>query len=109
MEELSTSEQLRRFNFALNGLLKGISPEDNAEQKLLDKIRLLLGQVKGDYHGFEYADSGREQAIHAAKLQQRLKGLHDTILKASENNVFSPIDVAELSTAIERLQERIGR
>ena len=109
MEDISTSEQLRQFNFTLNGMLRQIDPEDATDQKLLDSVRLLLSQAKGDYNGFEYAESGREQAVFAAKLQKRLAKLHAVILKGSESNLFSPIDVTELSTSIERLQERIGQ
>lgn len=109
MQELSTSEQLRQFRFLLNGLLKAIDVDNQVELRLLDAIRLLLGQVGSDYRSFEYADSGRQQAVYAEKMQQRLHKLHVAILKASETNLFSPVDVAELSTAIERLQDRIGR
>lgn len=109
MEELSTSELLRQFTFSLNGLLKDIVAEDRAQQKVLDTVRLLLGQARSDYQSFEYADSGRDQAVFAEKMQKRLARLHAAILKGSESDMFSPIDVAVLSTAIERLQERIGR
>ena len=108
MEKLSTSEQLRQLSFMLSGQLRHIVAGDMAEQKLLEAIRLLQGQIRDDYQGYEFADSGREQALFAAKLRKRLGKLNGTILKASEHNLFGPVEVAELSTAIELLQERIG-
>lgn len=109
MEERSTAEHMRQFNFSISGMLSVLVARNNDEQKALDAIRLLLSQVKSDFHGFEYADSGKEQVEYAAKLHKRLTKLHAAILKASESDLFSPIDVAELSTNIELLKERIGQ
>lgn len=109
MEQVSTSELLRRLTFDVRGSVSQLVARDAAEQKLLDGIRQDLGRVRSDFQGVEYAESGREQAEHAAMLRRRLTTLHGRILKASEYDLFDPIEVAELSTAIERIKERIGQ
>ena len=53
---------------------------------------------------YELSETRDEQLTNAKRAQQWLAKAHKEILKASEGNIFSPADVAQLSAHIDQLR-----
>lgn len=73
------------------------------QKDLVTKLKHQLVDAKLDARDYEYAETRAEQLQHAKEGKKRLKGLNQSILKASEYNLFGAVDVAQLSARIEQL------
>jgi hypothetical protein len=73
------------------------------QRDLVTKLKHQLVDAKLDTRDYEYAETRAEQLEHAKAGKKRLRGLLQSILKASEYNLFGAVDVAQLSARIEQL------
>lgn len=73
------------------------------EQNILTDLRQLLADARiyvGDYELSEMRD---EQVDNAKKAKKYLAQARQLILRASEFNIFGPVDVAHISAQIDQL------
>ena len=77
------------------------------ERQLLSAIKRLAIDAKLDVRDYEYAETRTEQIVLGKTGVKRLEELRKTLVAASEYNLFSAIDVAQLSAQIEQLISRI--
>lgn len=82
---------------------------DRAQIKLVGTIKRLLQDVRLDIRDWEVADSREEMQIHAKEALQRLEQAHETILLASEHNIFSAIDIADITARFDRIAAGLRR
>ena len=80
---------------------------DRAEQKLLALAKRLAVDVRLDVRDYELAETRPEQERLGATARKRLDHLQRTVLQASEHNLFSAIEVAELSAQIDQLRAAV--
>jgi hypothetical protein len=57
---------------------------------------------------YEYADTRAEQLTYAVAGKKRLDQVRRNIVKASEQGLFSAIDVAQLSANLETVSEQLS-
>lgn len=73
------------------------------QKELVISIRHQVIDARLDARDYEYAETREEQLRIAKEGKERLTQLEKTILKASEYNVFSAIDTAQISARIGQL------
>lgn len=76
---------------------------DHMQLKLVGTIKRLLADTRLDIRDWEMADSREEMQKHAREALKRLEQVRHSILLASEHNIFSPIEIAELSAHFDHI------
>ena len=109
MESESLLKQATVLQGQLNGILSAFdidefSPE---ERKLTHLIKRLAIDARLDARDFEYAETRLEQTRLGATAVKTLERLRQAILAASEHNLFSAIDVAQITAHIEYMISKI--
>lgn len=82
---------------------------DRTELKLVGTIKHLLADARLDIRDWEMADSREEMLRSAQEALKRLDQARDTILLASQKNIFSPVDVAEISAQFDAFAYELRR
>lgn len=93
----------------LNGMLSGMDvlALERPLQKIVLGLKQQLVDARLDIRDYELSETRDEQLRYARSSKQRLDDLKRAILSASEYNVFSAIDVAQLSAQLEQIYERL--
>src|SRR5690348_16037062 len=73
------------------------------EQRIIAVIKQQTADARLDVRDYEYAETRAEQEVAQKVAKRRLKEVTTAILVASEYNIFSAIQVVELSTKIEQI------
>ncbi len=74
-----------------------------AERKIVTELRRDLVDSRLDIRDYELSETREEQLGKAKIAKERLDQVRKHILAASEINVFSAIDVAQLTAIIEHI------
>lgn len=82
---------------------------DHTQLKLAGTIKRLLSDTRLDIRDFEMADSHEEMQKHAREALKRLEQVRHSILLASEHDMFSAIDIAELSAHFDHIASELRR
>lgn len=80
---------------------------DQAERTDVAQTRQLLADSRLDIRDYELSETREEQLGNAKEANARLEKLRGRILVASEHNMFSAIDVAELSARLDEIVDRL--
>lgn len=97
--QLDVSNLLRKFDLTL----QNTAVRDN----LLD-LKQDLGAAWIYARDYEYSETKAEQTDNGRRATRWLVKANAKILKASENNIFGPVDVAHLSAQIEQLKSELN-
>lgn len=73
------------------------------ERNLVEQIKRVATDARLDARDYQYAETRAEQLTLATAAKKRYQTLQQHILKASEHNMFSAIEIAQLSAHIEQL------
>ncbi len=73
------------------------------ERNLVEKIKRVTTDARLDARDYQYAETRVEQQASATAAKKRYQSLQQYILKASEHNMFSAIEIAQLGAHIEQL------
>jgi hypothetical protein len=82
---------------------------DRTELKLAGTIKRLLADTRLDIRDWEMSDSREEMQKNAREALQRLEQVRETILLASERNIFSAVDIAEISAHFDHFALELRR
>lgn len=82
---------------------------DRAELKLIGTIKHLLADTRLDIRDWEMADNREEMQRSSHEAVKRLEQTREIILLASEKNIFSPVDVAEISAQFDTFALELRR
>jgi Sec-independent protein translocase protein TatA len=72
-------------------------------QKIVRELKHTIVDARLDVQDYELAETREMQLKNAKESKERLEQVRQGILAASEHNVFSAIDVAELGAKIEQI------
>jgi hypothetical protein len=75
------------------------------EVKLLAALRQNLIDARIYAHDYELSEMREEQLDNAKRAKKYLEQARQQILRASEFNIFGPIDVAHLSAQIDQVKD----
>lgn len=94
---------------SLNSVLSALDiySLQTAPQKLVNAIKRELVDARLDVRDYELSETREEQLGNAKHARTRLKKLDRDIIAASEYNIFSSVDVAQISANIEQIIERL--
>jgi hypothetical protein len=82
---------------------------DRAELKLVGSLKHMLADTRLDIRDWEMADSREEMQRSAREALHRLEQVRELILQASQKNIFSAVDVAEISAQFDRFAVELRR
>ena len=86
----------------------GVDTLDFAERELFATIKRQIIDARLDVRDYEYADTRTEQLAYAAAGRKRLDQVRRYIVKASEQGLFSAVDVAQLSANLEIISKQLS-
>ena len=75
----------------------------HAERRNVARMKQLLVDARLDVRDYELSETRVEQVEKAVAAKNRLDELRRDILRASEHNMFSAIDVAQISAQIDQI------
>ena len=84
---------------------------DDVAAAVRERIRVLkreLTELRGDVHEYELAETRTEQRQLGVAAHRRLGDAEEHILHLSQYNMFSPVEVAELSAHIDKLRQALA-
>lgn len=77
------------------------------ERKIVSDLQHNLADARLDARDYELSETRDEQTGNAKVAKKRLAKVRKDILAASEYNIFSSIDVAQLTATIDHIIERL--
>ncbi|HEX9153794.1 MAG TPA: hypothetical protein VF809_03160 [Candidatus Saccharimonadales bacterium] len=77
------------------------------ERELVTVLKNQLADARLDARDYEYAQTRVEQLGAVKEARAHLATLQETIVKASEYNLFGAVDVAQLSARIQQIISRL--
>ena len=109
MEQKSPFVLVTRLVTQLTGVLSavdvyGLPPK---EAKLIATLKREAADARLDTRDYELSETRQLQLKNARAAKKRLDHVRKHILAVSEYNIFSAIDVAQLSAQIEQIIENI--
>jgi hypothetical protein len=100
---------MTRLMNEVNARLAALDIDDlgHAERKNVVLTRQLLADCRLDIRDYELSETRDEQLRNAAEANKRLEQLRGKILVASEHNIFSAIDIAQVSAELDEIVARL--
>ncbi len=100
---------IKALETQVKGILRGFDlyGDDAAYRKAIKELKQELTDARLDIRDYELSETRAEQLDNAKQAKKRLEQIRRQILAASEYNVFSAIDVAQLTAQIEQITENV--
>lgn len=86
-----------------------IDTSDRSVVKMVGTVKRLLADIRLDIRDWEMSDSRAEMQRNAQEALKRLDQARASILLASEHNVFSPIEIAEISAQFDIVEQELKK
>lgn len=101
--------QIKSLETEVVGKLRGldVASLDKVEQKLIEQLRRDVTDARLDIRDYELSETRAEQLKKAKAGKLQIDKIRKGILAASEYNVFSAIDVAELTAKLEQISDNV--
>jgi hypothetical protein len=96
-----------RIGSILNGV--DIDALDRSQLKLVGTIKRLLADARLDIRDWEMSDSRAEMQKNAREAINRIDQSRASILLASEHDLFSAIDIAEITAQFDVFEAELRR
>src|SRR6267154_1747478 len=103
MTSSTPSGQVKQVDNHINMILREVNMRQVADRevKLLASLRQNLTDARIYAHDYELSEMREEQLGNAKQAKKYLEQIRGQILKASEHDIFGPVDVAHLSAQID--------
>ena len=110
MEQQSLYDSAKALDTTVRRILALIDKDGLpfAEKSTIEQLQRLLTDAKLDVRDYEFADTRAEQLQLAGVAREHLEQVEKSILKASEYNIFSAVDVAAISASLQHIIARLG-
>ncbi len=109
MEYRSPLALIRDIDTQVRGALNFVDVDDlpPEQRQLVALIKSEITDARLDIRDFDVAETAAQQQRLGREARNRLAGLQQHILHASEFNLFSAADVAQLSTNIQQISTHL--
>ena len=99
----------KRLEADIRGVLSSVDrpSQDMPTRQLLVRLQRETTDMRLDARDYEFAETRAEQTRLAAAAAKRLDAIRESMLQASQNNIFSAIEIAELSARIDHIIDRL--
>jgi hypothetical protein len=77
---------------------------DRTQIRLIGTIKHLVADARLDIRDWEMAETREEMLHSSAEALKRLEQIREAILLASQHDIFSPIEVGEISAQFDRFE-----
>jgi hypothetical protein len=93
----------------LNGIISPIDiyELDRTPRKIVTDMRRRITDARLDTRDYELSETRDQQLKNASLAKKRLEQVRKDILAASEYNIFSSVDVAQLTATVDHIIERL--
>ncbi|HET7528919.1 MAG TPA: hypothetical protein VFJ84_01670 [Candidatus Saccharimonadales bacterium] len=107
MADYSPGGLVKQVETQVNMILRGIDWDavNQKGRRAVEELRQFLSDAKVYAADYELSEMRDEQLQNAASAKKWLEQARQRILRASEFNVFGPIDVAHLTAQIEQIKD----
>jgi hypothetical protein len=107
VDDKSPSAQIKQVDSQVNRILKqaGLDEMPEKGRKAVIELRQNLIDAKIYSQDYELSEMREEQIDNAKKAKKWLERARGQILRASEFDVFGPVDVAHLTAQIDQAEE----
>lgn len=112
MAERTPYQQLRQIGFVINrfGVAAGLDAQDAPARRSFEVLRRNVQRAQDtlkEYEMFELEEDTLKQAQVLPKAVKALQLLREGLLKASEYDLISAVDVAQISAEIDELVDKL--
>jgi hypothetical protein len=110
MASISIFQEVKELEMQINSIVSFFDMADlpMAQQNLVGALKHQLIDARLDARDYEYAETRAEQLQVATEAGQRVEALQQNILEASTYNIFSAVDVAQLSARLQHIMSRMN-
>lgn len=100
---------MKALDTQLNSVLSGLDVASlpRSEQRLVNGLKHDIVDARLDIRDYELSETRDEQLHKAREAKKRLERIRKGILATSEYNVFSAVDVAQLTAQLEQISENV--
>lgn len=97
------------LNTQITNILSGIDVDELSrdEQKIVSSLKHLLVDTRLDIRDYEFAETKAEQTKLARVAVRNINKVRGLIVAASEHDIFSAIDVAQLTSQLDLIAEKL--
>jgi hypothetical protein len=101
--------EIKQAELLIKGVLRkqDLHSLSRADQKVIAQLKQDISDARLDIRDSEYADTGEDYKRHVTTAKQRIAKVIAAILVLSQEGIFSPIEVAELSAKLEIIGSRL--
>lgn len=106
---ISPSSVVKQVDNQISMILRKVNLRQLAdrEAKLLASLRQNLTDARIYAHDYELSEMREEQLANAKRAKKFLEQARQQILRASEHNIFGPVDVAHLTAQIDQVKDEL--
>jgi hypothetical protein len=107
VEAKSPSAVIKKVDNHISTILRKINMRTVADRevKLLANLRQNLTDARIYAHDYELSEMREEQLDNAKRAKKYLELARQQILRASEHDIFGPVDVAHLTAQIDQVKD----
>jgi len=100
----------KRLEADINRLLSAfdVTELDRQLQRQVSDLKRGITDARLDVREYELAETRVEQQTHSREARERLDRVRQGMLLVSQANIFSAVEVAQLSATIDSIQEAIA-
>lgn len=109
MASVSLSMLVRRLATDITRALGrvDVAELETNQRHLITALKSHLGDARLDVRDYEFAETRAEQVRHARAGRERLASVRKDILQASEHDLFSAVEVAELTAHLDTIVDSL--
>lgn len=105
MDKKSPFQRVKELDAQVRSVLSRLDADflPAVERELVATIKRQADDARLDLRDYGMAETAADQKRYAKEAHERLETLQKNIVKASEYNLFSAIDVAQISADIQQI------
>ena len=105
MASISLLQRAKELETRIRGILSSFDIDglSHSQRNLVATIMRQAADVKLDIRDYEYAETRDEQLAQVHQGKRRFAALQKNIIRASEYDMFSAMDIAQISAHIEHI------
>lgn len=109
MDNQSPFLLMKSLETQLSGVLSALDVHSlpAGERKVISLLRREIPDARLDIRDYELSETRDEQLQNMRQAHERLETIRRNILAASEYNIFSAIDVAQLTAQLEQIKDNL--
>jgi uncharacterized protein involved in type VI secretion and phage assembly len=106
---ISLAQQVRSIEIEVTAIVSAAADYPDREmQRIAKEIAHQLIDARLEARDYEYAETRSDQLRYAAEGRKRLHSVRQSIVKMSENGLFTAVEVAQITARIDTIIEQLS-